>query len=285
MTTLVQRPSIFIRHIALPQDHGSWVFLFSPLLIGLFAGGGWKPASALLVVAALAAFLIRQPASIAIKALSGRRSRRDLSPALAWLGIYSAVGLLGLVGLILLGFGYLLYLAVPGILVFVWHLYLISRRQERRQMGIELVGAGVLALAAPAAFWVARGTPDSQGWWLFGLVWLQSAASIVYAYLRLEQRVLPAIPAMAERLKMGRRALLYTTFNLVLTLALTIAGILPALLPGAYALQWLETIWGALVRPAVGVKPTRIGVRQLIVSTLFTLMFILAWAATLPGGS
>jgi hypothetical protein len=29
---------IFVRHIALPQDHGSWVFLLSPLLIGLFAG-------------------------------------------------------------------------------------------------------------------------------------------------------------------------------------------------------------------------------------------------------
>ena len=50
------------------------------------------------------------------------------------------------------------------------------------------------ALAAPAALWVGQGYPDPQGWFLFGLVWLQSAASIVYAYLRLEQRLLPAPP-------------------------------------------------------------------------------------------
>ena len=53
--------SYFRRQIALPQDHGSWVFLLSPLLIGLFTGGQFSAASAALIVAALAAFLIRQP--------------------------------------------------------------------------------------------------------------------------------------------------------------------------------------------------------------------------------
>jgi hypothetical protein len=48
------------RHIALPNEHGAWVFLFSPLLIGL-ATGGFRPASLLLVAAALAGFLVRQP--------------------------------------------------------------------------------------------------------------------------------------------------------------------------------------------------------------------------------
>jgi hypothetical protein len=35
-------------------------------------------------------------------------------------------------------------------------------------------------------------------------------------------------------------------------------------------------VWGTL-RPAVGVRPTLIGVRQLIVSTIFTVLFILTW--------
>ena len=35
-----------------------------------------------------------------------------------------------------------------------------------------------------------KGFPDPLGWLLFGLTWLQSAASIVYAYLRLAQREL-----------------------------------------------------------------------------------------------
>jgi hypothetical protein len=43
-----------------------------------------------------------------------------------------------------------------------------------------------------------------------------------------------------------------------------------------YGLQWLETFYGALT-PAIGQKPVRIGLRQLIVSSLFTLLFILTW--------
>ncbi|OGO36580.1 MAG: hypothetical protein A2W35_02220 [Chloroflexi bacterium RBG_16_57_11] len=277
MTATSIRSSLFVRHIALPQDHGSWVFLFSPLLIGLFAAQNFTIASLILVIAVVSAFLLRQPASIAVKARSGRRSSRDLPIARFWFFLYSFVGLVSLGTLIYLGFGYLLYLAIPGVAVFFWHLYLISRRLERRQMGIEIVATGVLALAAPAAYWVGLGHPDPQGWILFGLVWLQSAASIVYAYLRLEQRKLTAPLSFPTALRIGRRALLYTTFNTVLVTGLAFIGFLPQLLPLPYVLQWVETIWGTLFQPAVGAKPTAIGIRQLVISTLFTVLFILTW--------
>jgi len=273
------------RHIALPGDHGSWVFLLSPLLIGLFAGGSFTLASVYLIVAAMAAFLIRQPVTIAIKATSGRRSRRDLPAARFWIVLYGVIGLLAVIGLVVEGFASLLILALPGIPVFAWHLFLVSRRQERRQVGVEVVGSGVLALAAPAAYWVGIGPPpappsftslDPLGWWLFALTWLQSAASIVYAYLRLEQRELDAIPSVRARLRMARRALSYTSFNLVAVTALSLGGYLPPLLFLPYALQWGETLYGSM-KPAVGFKPTRIGIRQLIVSTLFTILFIVTW--------
>lgn len=276
MEIAAAKQTLFRRHIALPSEHGSWVFILSPLLIGLFAGGSLSWASLYLVIAAMAAFLIRQPVTIAVKAYSGRRSRRELPAARFWILVYGLVGLAALAGLVLQGFTYLLYLAIPGIPVFAWHLYLVSKRAERRQVGIEIVGSGVLALAAPAALWVGRGNPDPTGWWLFGLVWLQSAASIVYAYLRLEQRALKVQPEMADRLAMGRRPLLYTTFNLLAVTVLSILSLLPPLLPLPYALQWAETVWGTL-RPAVGVKPVVIGMRQLVISTLFTLLFILTW--------
>ena len=266
----------FRRHIALPGEHGAWVFLLSPLLIGLFAAEQFSTASLLLILAVLAAFLLRQPASIAVKAYSGRRPRSDLPAARFWLGVYGLAGLLALAGLIWQGFGYLLYLALPGLPVFAWHLFLISRRLERRQPGVEIIGSGVLALAAPAALWVGLGRPDPLGWWLFGLTWLQSAASIVYAYLRLEQRELKAVPSQRTRLQMARRALLYTSFNLAAVIGLSLARLLPSLLFLPYALQWAESIWGTF-RPAVGLKPTTIGLRQLLVSTLFTILFILTW--------
>jgi hypothetical protein len=268
--------SLVIRHVLLPQDHGSWVFLLSPLLIGLFAGGTFSAASLLLILGCLAAFLARQPISIAVKIYSGRRPKRELRAARFWTLVYGLVGTTCLVGLVWMGFGYLLLLAIPGIPVFAWHLVLVSRRAERRQMGVELIAAGVLSLSAPAALWVGVGFPDPTGWWLFMLTWLQSAASIVYAYLRLEQRKLSSLPDVAGRIRMGWRAWLYATFNLAFTVFLGVLGLVSATLYLPFALQWLETSWGAL-RPAQGLKPTQIGLRQLIVSSLFTLLFILTW--------
>jgi hypothetical protein len=264
------------RHVALPQDHGAWVFLLSPLFIGLLVGGQVRPGTVPLILAALAAFLLRQPVTVAVKCLSGRRTRDDLPVAIFWGVIYAVLGMVALVWLALLGLGYLLVLAIPGVIVFAWHLLLVSRRAERRQVGIELVGSGVLALAAPAAYWVGRGEPDPMGWALFGLTWFQSAASIVHAYLRLQQRELKQAPTLRERFRMARRALLYTTFNLLVVAGFSISGLLPTWLPLAYALQWGETLWGTL-NPAIGWKPTRIGIRQLVVSALFSICFILLW--------
>mgnify|MGYP005855143739 CR=1 FL=1 len=254
MTALVSLKSLFRRQAALPQEHGAWVFLLSPLLIGLFAGERWSAASTLVVIAALAAFLVRQPVALLVKIASGRRARRDLPAALFWALAYTLIGLAALAGLVAQGHVYQLSLALPGLPVFAWHLWLISRRAERRQVGVELVASGVL----------------------WALTWLQSAASIVYAYLRLAQRELPQTPSLPARLSMAGRALAYTSFNLAFAAVLALGGFVPPWLPLPYALQWAESLWGAL-RPALGARPTAIGVRQLIVSALFTGLFILAW--------
>lgn len=276
MKVSINRNTIFLRHVALPSDHGSWVFLLSPLLIGLFAGNSWSLATVFLIITSLAAFLLRQPVTYAVKIFSGRRNRRDLPAALFWIGIYGLIATLGLVGLIDQGFAYLLILALPGLPVFSWHLYLVSKRAERRQLGVEIVGSGVLAMAAPAGYWIGVGYLDPVGWLLLVLTWLQSAASIVYAYLRLEQRNLDRFPEIHKRLVMGRRAIIYTSFNLLFVIALGLANIVSLILFLPYALQFGETVWGTL-NPAIGVRPTAIGVRQLIISSLFTLLFIITW--------
>jgi hypothetical protein len=252
------------------------VFIFSPLLIGLFAGETFKIASLSLVLAAMAAFLIRQPITIAVKAYAGRRAESDIPVARFWIALYGLIILLALITLIRAGFAYLLFLAIPGVPVFAWHLWLVSRREERRQAAVEIIATGVLSLAAPAAYWVGIGRYDPAGWWLWILVWAQTAASIVYAYLRLEQRDLPEGPELAKLWRMGRGAFSYTTFNLVGVFVLGSFSILPRLLFLPYLLQWLETLWG-IMHPAIRWKPTRIGIRQLIVSTLWTIFFIVTW--------
>lgn len=277
-----KRASLFRKHIALPQDHGSWVFILSPLLIGLFAGGDFKPASINLIVAAMGAFLLRQPVSMAVKAYAGRRPRTDLPAARFWMLLYGATVVLALAGLIAERFTYILYLAIPGIPVFIWHLVLVSKRAERRQASMEILATGALSLAAPAAYWIGLGRYDPLGWALWLLTWMQSAASIVYAYLRLEQRTMhkqgeqAEVPERSQVWRMGKRAFQATSINLAVTLALGWAALLPRWIFVPYLLQWLETIWG-MAHPAIGWKPTAIGIRQLIVSTLFTILFIISW--------
>lgn len=268
--------SYFRKQIFLPQDHGSWVFLFSPLLVGLFASQRFSLSSLYLVIAALCAFLIRQPMTMAVKAYAGRRSRADLPAAGFWIILYGIVIVLALAGLLQAGYGYLLLLAVPGVPVFAWHLWLVSKREERRQVNVEILATGVLSLVAPAAYWVGVSRYDPAGWWLWILTWLQSAASIMYAYLRLEQREWKQIPEKAELWKVGLRAFAYTTFNLVSSLSLGLAAVIPPFIFLPYLVQWLETMWG-IFNPAIGWKPTRVGIRQLIVSILWTMLFILTW--------
>ncbi|HNB39924.1 MAG TPA: YwiC-like family protein [Anaerolineales bacterium] len=272
--------SYFKRQIAFPQDHGSWVFIFSPLMVGLFAGKTFQHATIYLITAALSAFLIRQPITILVKAISGRRSAADLPAARFWLLVYGIIAAAALIGLILFGYSYLIYLAAPGAPVFAWHLWLVSKRAERKQLGVEVLATGVLALVAPAAFWVGIGKYDPHGWWLWLFTWLQSAASIVYAYLRLSQRDMSKEQAQATSRaawwKMGSRALLYTSFNLLLSAGLGISALVPLFIFVPFLVQWLETLWG-ITHPSVGWKPIQIGMRQLVVSVLWTALFIVFW--------
>jgi hypothetical protein len=267
---------IWRKYYALPAEHGAWIWWIGPLLIGAAAGGELKPLLVLLGLTALSAFLLRQPATITVKALSGRRTRDELRPALIWSAIYAVLTGVGVALLVSAGQGRLLLLAIPGVLIFSWHLWLVSRRQERQRPGVEILGAGALALTAPAAYWVSGGGSDRVAWLLWGLTWFQSAASIVHVHLRLEQRHLELMPGITSRLRMGRRSLIYNGFNQVASLTLALTGWVSPLVPIAFGVTLLDALQGIL-RPAVGTPPRRIGLRQLLISSAFVLAMVLAY--------
>jgi len=272
------RSQLMLRHVAVPNEHGSWVFLFSPLLIGLFAGDILHSGSLLLVGAALAAFMLRQPITILVKILSKRRPRSELPAALSWIAIYGLIAFGFLSGLMAMGYTPILFLAVPALPVFAWHLWLVSRRSERRQPVVEVAGSGVLALVAPAAYWVGVGHYDPIGWLLWGLTWMQAGVSIYYAYLRLQQRVWKEVPEPSQCWQAGRRIVFGAAGALILVSLLAGYKVVSPWLPLAFVVQFAEALWGTF-HPAVRAKPTHIGIRQLIVSTLFTIVFIAAWLA------
>jgi len=264
------------KYYLIPAEHGAWIWWIGPLVIGLAAGGRVTCEALLLALAGLAVFFLRQPASIAVKALSGRRPRADLAPALMWAVVDLMVASLAMAALVGAGHRRLLLLALPVTLVFAWHLWLTGRRAERGQMGVELVGAGVLALAAPAAYWVSGGEGGVEAWLLWAMTWLQSAASIVHVYLRLEQRRMAAVPAWHTRWRMGARTLAYHAFNFTLSVGLATAGAVPSLAPQAFGLMLADALEG-IARPPVGARPNAIGFRQLASSTAFVLVMVAAY--------
>jgi len=272
--TLFQR--IFRKHYALPMEHGSWIWWIGPLLLGLAVGGRPDVDALWLCLAALAGFLIRQPLTLIVKVQSNRRARSDLPPALVWASFYGLLLVLAVVALILRGHGLLLWLAVPGAPILLRYWWLVGRRAERRQQSLELLGSGVLALAAPAAYGVAGGVEVAVAWVLWVISWSQSAASIMHIYLCLEQRALKQVPGLQQRLRMGGRSLAYHGVCLLGSLALAAAGMAPWLATAAFLLVLLNALDGVL-RPAIGVRPARIGLRQLTASVLFFALVMLGY--------
>ncbi|MDJ0520684.1 MAG: YwiC-like family protein [Planctomycetota bacterium] len=264
------------RRVALPYDHGAYALFLGPLVIGLVAGGRWHIACVYLVVASSAAFLMRQPLTVLVMISGGRRTPADRPAAWFWLLAYGAVAASHVTGLVVRGHGYVLHLAVPGALVAGWHLALVRRRAERRQMLLEVLAVGVLALAAPAGLWIGAESYDPMGWLLWVLVWAGSATAVVHAYLRLSQRRPAEAASVTARLWAGRQGLAAATLHLLVVLALGLAGVVSPWLAIAFGIQLADVLHGSLV-PARGRSPKSIGMRLLFGLVLFTLAFVLAW--------
>lgn len=269
--------SIWRKRIAVPNEHGAWVLMLAPLLIGLWAGGTFRLASTYLIVASLAGFFMRQPITAVAKVRAGRRPATDLRAAWTWILVYGGIAALHVVGLVLRGFGDILYLAIPAVPVAIWHAWLVMHRAERRQILMEVLASGVLALSAPAAMWIGLGERAPIGWLLWVLVWGCSVSAILCTYMRLTQRTWKTSPTdLRERLHAGRLAMLVPLALCVVVLLLAGSEELPLALLTPFAILLAEAVWGAL-HPGVGWRPRQIGMRQLVVSVLVTAAFIATW--------
>ncbi|MBI4670831.1 MAG: YwiC-like family protein [Chloroflexi bacterium] len=263
-------PGKFFKIYVLPPEHGGWFLLLGPFLFGALAAAQPNADLIVLFLFALASYIARQPLTIFVKALSGRRAKSDARPARWALGAVGMIAALLLLVLILRGYAFLLWLGIPAGLVVAWQLWLVTQREER-QIGIELIGAGTLALSAPAAYWGSIGAMTPTGWWLWGLAWLYAASSIVYVYLRLTQRKDKERKEMRELLRDGRRTLLYAGTSVGLTVALALLQFVPPFTPLPFTLALLHYLYG-ITHPCVGAKPLHIGAEQSLATSVFYLV-------------
>lgn len=174
-----------IRSVALPSEHGGWMFLLEPVLLGLAVAGSWPGVT--LAVAALGAFLLHQPVKVAVKDyLKGKRPLRTV-----WAERFIAVyGLVAVVAFAVVLRGgdraFLLPLLVAFPLMAAQLLY--DARNQSRALLPELAGALALGSLAPSVA-LLGGWSLAAAWPL----WLLAAS-----------RALPAILYVRERLKLDR---------------------------------------------------------------------------------
>jgi hypothetical protein len=252
-----------LRPIALPAEHGSWSFLFEPVLVGGLvapsAGG------ACLAAAAAALFLARNPSRVILRARSGS-TRVPVARAVA--GAYAGVGAAALaLAVLLAGARPLLplLLTAPFGLVFV----LLDTRNEGRSLLAELCGPLALGASAPAIA-LAAGWTSVGATVLYGLVVAKALPTVLYIRARL-------------RLADGRRARRAPAVAAhALALALAAASARAGLSP------WLATLAMALflARAAHGLSPRRgaltvaqIGAIEVVMSVAFVALVVASYRA------
>lgn len=191
----------------MPHEHGAWVMLYVPMVIGFAVSGGapFLP-SFLLFLAVSGAFLAREPADLLIRG-------RGKEGTAFWLVVYAAATVAATVPLVF-AYGRTALLVVGGIagVLFGIHAVMLSwpsrRRLDRSQSGEVLAVTG-LTLSAPAAYAVATGLFDGQAVCVWVVSMLYFASSIFFVKMLLggvkhKGEITPGV-----RLRIGRWNIAY----------------------------------------------------------------------------
>ena len=226
------------RRVVMPHEHGGWSFLAEPLALGNLVAP--SPAGTLIALAALAAFLARQPLVLAISdRRRGHRYARTVTAerAFALLALIAAASLAGAVAL---GRGRLLVavgLAAPlAALALAFDLSRRSRALAAELSGAMAIGSTVAAIALSGTWRLA----PALGLW--GVLAARSVSSIAYVRARLR----------LERGEPDHRAVVLAT-QIAAVLAVTALAV-------AHLAPWLSVAaFGVLgLRAALGLSPWRI---------------------------
>lgn len=248
-----------------------------PLIVGAAVAPVWQWRTLILIVAALAFFLVRYPLATIIK--TRKRPTTDRTDLIRWSIGYGLIAALAGAWLILIE---RLYLLIPigliGATLIAFHLWLVYRKQEMSAYG-ELAGIAGLALGAPLTYYAASGQLDSTAL----MVWLVNALYFggTVFYIKLKVRQQPRLPApdrLSERLLRGRACLTYQGVVLTVIIALVALDHMPALLPLAFVPMTLKVIYGAVRwQDRRSLSLPRLGVIEVIHSILFAALVIVAF--------
>lgn len=244
------RPTVALKTLALPVEHGGWGFLAEPVFVGLAMAP--SAAGTCLGLAALFAFLARHPLRLwLMDRRKGARHPRTRLSALVAAGYAALALLLFAAALALSGatFWAPLAAAAPvGLAALAF-----DARGRSREALPEAAGAVALAAAATAIA-LAGGAPAALAWCAWLLLALRAVTAVLYVRARLRlDRGLDAGPWLVHA---GHGA------SLAASAALAAAGWAPWLAPAAFLVLLARAAWGLSSRRA-RVRPQVVGLQEI----------------------
>lgn len=260
-----------------PKEHGSWAMLIVPLLLGLVIAPEWHWRVSVLLVAALGFFLLRQPLAVLVK--TRKRADSDKAYLWRWAALYGGLTALSGGWLVLAqGLWWLVVMGLVGGVLLLFHLWLVSRRQEM-SLGGELAGVAGLALGAPMAYYTAGGQLDRLAalLWLINLLYF--GGTVFYIKLKVRQQPrLPAPEGVSERLVKAKACLAYQTAALTLLITLATLQWAPLLMPLAFVPVTFKMIYGAWRwQDKKSLNLVRLGVAEIFHAVVFAGLVMLVF--------
>ena len=179
---VVRAPGVCVRNIALPVEHGGWGFSLEPVLVGLLVAASLP--GLFLSVAAMAAFLARQPLKMVMGDRRRARRLRRTPVAERFSLLYISIALLSFLAAIKTAASYefLLPVLLAAPLALVQLIY--DRARRSRALLPELAGATAMASIA-ASMALASSWSRAAAFGLWAILAARVVPTILYVRARL----------------------------------------------------------------------------------------------------
>jgi hypothetical protein len=248
--------------LKLPKEHGAWVMLYVPFVLGVAVAGRVNWPVLLLLLSATAVFISRESLLVYWRARARGRDAAEAGRALLlYLALAAAFGSPLIFAFKLF---WLIPLGLAGAALLLINGKQAAQMEERGTTG-EIMAIVALTMTAPAAHYAAGGRWEMTAFWLWLLSALYMASSVFYIKLRV-YRLNPR--KQAELRQALRSCAFYHSFLVVALPALIIAGGLGLFAFIAFAPALVRTFWGMFM-PKTKVNLIRAGILEIAYSLVF----------------
>jgi hypothetical protein len=258
--------------LKLPKEHGAWVMLYVPFVLGVAVAGRVNWPVFLLLFSATAVFISRESLLVYWRARAREREAAEAGRTLLlYLALAAAFG-----SPLIFAFNlfWLIPLGLVGATLLLINGNQAARMEERGTAG-EIMAIVGLTMTAPAAYYAASGRWEMATFRLWLLSALYMASSVFYIKLRV-YRLNPR--KQAEQRQAWRSCAFYHSFLIVALPALIFGGGLRLFAFIAFAPALVRTFWG-MFAPKSRVNLMRAGILEIVYSLVFLICAALGFRA------